>query len=221
MISFRKEKTSFELAPATELKVVSAAPEKRFELHGGELQATVARQAPFRPLLIRTPQAEVRVIGTQFMLRVTTNSTRVEVTHGKVRFVRVSDGKPIKVPARKYAVAAAGCDLRALPLTGRILNEYWTNYPGEFMAVMESDTTYPEHPNGSEDLTQFETPLRSVPRFGERVRGYLHPPVSGDYRISIGVSGPGLADLFLSRDDKPEHRRQIGEDDNGPLGKGP
>ena len=70
---------------------------KRFALRAGKIEASVARQRPFRPMVIVTPQAEARVLGTHFTLAADTNATTLEVTEGKVKFTRASDGKAVKV----------------------------------------------------------------------------------------------------------------------------
>src|SRR5438094_764646 len=76
------------IEPGTELKVTGLSRGKRFDLGVGKLEASVARQRPFRPLVVTTVQAEARVVGTRFTLAVTTNATRLEVTQGKVKLTR-------------------------------------------------------------------------------------------------------------------------------------
>ena len=65
------------IEPGTELKVTDLSHGKRFALGLGKLEASVARQRPFRPLVVTTAQAEARVLGTRFTLAATTNATRV------------------------------------------------------------------------------------------------------------------------------------------------
>ena len=131
-IIFGKEATQIELGPSTELEVRSLARGKHFALRNGKLEATVARQRPFRPLLVRTPQAEARVLGTHFILAADTNATRLEVVKGKVRLTRASDGGAVKVAAGDYAIAATNTELAALPATGRISAGVLDKLPGHF-----------------------------------------------------------------------------------------
>ena len=125
-IAFGAEKTQLELSAGTELKLASLARGKRFMLQAGRIKASVARQRPFHPLVLITPQAEARVVGTKFTLEATTNASRLEVTEGKVKLTRSSDEAAVKVPAGYYAIAATNMELAALPATGSILREYWT-----------------------------------------------------------------------------------------------
>src|SRR5438876_453377 len=83
----------------------------------GQFEASVARQRPFRPLVVTTAQAEARVLGTRFTLAATTNATRLEVADGKVRLKRLSDGEAVRVGAGNYTVAAPGYELAPQPLT--------------------------------------------------------------------------------------------------------
>src|SRR4030095_1176466 len=109
----------------TELRILRWAKGKRFDLREGKIEAIVARQRPLRAMLLSTPQAEARVLGTKFTLTVTTNATRLDVTECKVRLASASDGTRVDVPANHYAIAATNVKLAALPKTGSILCEYW------------------------------------------------------------------------------------------------
>ena len=129
-LHYGRERTQISLFSGSELKVLNWGKGKRLELREGKLEASVARQRPFQPMRVSTPQAEARVLGTRFALTVTTNSTRVDVTEGRVRLTRNSDDASVKVGAGYYAIAATNVVLSSLPQTGAILREYWTNIPG-------------------------------------------------------------------------------------------
>jgi hypothetical protein len=208
IIGYEPEPTQLKLLPGTELRLAATARGKLFALVVGKLEATVARQTPFRPMILKTPQAEARVIGTRFALSVRSNATRLDVIEGLVRFTRASDEQFVRVGAGHFAVAAADYELSALPLAGSILREYWTNVPGSFHTVyLTSNTNYPDHPSGRDYLSKLETPSNSVTNYGERIRGYLLPPATGDYTFWIKAGDGG--DLYLSPDDNPDHRQQI------------
>src|SRR5207249_3259748 len=123
------------------------------------------------------------------------------------------DGKSVNVGAGNHAVAQANADFAALPATGHILHEVWTNYPSQFLAAMTSDASVADHPQSSGYVTRFEVVTNVGNRFGQRLRGYVQPPVTGEYRFSLAATGVGESFLFLSPDDKPENRVQIAEDD--------
>jgi len=208
-ISFAPENTRIMIEQGTELKVTGLSHGKRFALGVGKLEASVARQRPFKPLVVTTVQAEARVVGTRFTLAVTTNATRLEVAEGKVRLKRLNDGE-VRVGAGNYAVAAPSHDLAPLPLTGSILREYWTNLPGTVWIELITHTNYPDRPDGWNYLTNLsslEMPPTWADNYGLRLRGYVHPPTTGDYTFWIAAKDD--ASLWLSPDEEPENKVQM------------
>ncbi len=89
---------------------------KRGHLESGSLTADVAKQPQGRAFVLTTPQAEIRVLGTKFTLSVSGDATKLEVSEGRVRLTRLSDGRTVDVPAGQFAVASAGAPPRARPL---------------------------------------------------------------------------------------------------------
>jgi hypothetical protein len=57
-------------------------------------------------MLVRTPSAELKVLGTQFDVEATSESTRLTVHEGRVRLMRLTDGKQVDVPARQSVMAS-------------------------------------------------------------------------------------------------------------------
>jgi hypothetical protein len=93
------------IAAVTERKTVALAR--------GTLVATVAKQPAGKPFLFTTPLADVTVLGTQFLLAATPDSTRIEVREGRVKFARTTDGSSIEVTAGHYAIATRGMKLES------------------------------------------------------------------------------------------------------------
>jgi hypothetical protein len=207
VIGFAPENTRLKLLPGIELALTDLSHGKRFALGVGRLEASVARQRPYRPMLITTPQAEARVVGTRFSLTVTTNTTRLDVTEGKVKFTRTSDDVSVKVSAGHYAVAAADYELAALPFTGAILREWWTGVTGKVVNDLKGDPRYPNRPDGSDMARTLELSPMITNRFGVRFCGYVHPPVTGDYEFWL--TGATDATLFMSPDENPSHEVPI------------
>ena len=104
--------TRLEVGEATTVEEFGERP-KRLKLTSGTIVATVARQPADQPMVLRTPHAEVHVLGTR--LRLTASDvTRVEVKEGKVRLIRLSDRKAVDVAGGH----ASGLDLVARPTLG-------------------------------------------------------------------------------------------------------
>jgi hypothetical protein len=212
-IRYAPEETWIRIEPGAELRLVSASGAKRLALNAGKMEASVARQRAFHPMIVLTSQAEARVLGTRFTLIADTNATRLEVTGGQVKFTPATGGKPVKVRAGNYAVAGADYELAALPLTRHILREYWTNLTGNALfpagSPLASERASAPPPDGWDYLERFESkPVPGARGFFERIRGYVHPPKSGLYRFAVTTTHVESA-LHVSRTDKPEEIVQV------------
>jgi ferric-dicitrate binding protein FerR (iron transport regulator) len=106
-LGYRDEATRIELSPSTEMTILDPGPGKHFQLSRGGMTARVAPQPDGHPLLVSTPQATVRVIGTRFMLTVVADITRLTVIEGKVHCQAIN-GQALEVPAGSAATASAG-----------------------------------------------------------------------------------------------------------------
>lgn len=206
-ITFGKEMTTIELSAGTELTLSSYARGKQFQMAEGSLSASVARQRPFRAMLVTTPNAQAKVIGTDFTLTATTKRTQLDVAEGKVRLTDTNRRTNVVVPAAHYAIVAAATELAALPQTGGILREFWTNLPGRAVNDLLDHPDYPDRPSGHDYVELLEVPTVGATNSGCRLVGYLHPPVTGQYIFWIAAS-PAAA-VNLSRDEKPENAVRI------------
>ncbi len=104
---------------------------------------------------------------------------------------------PTASPAAAAVTAVAGSG------QGTILREYWTGIGGTSLQSLRKARGYPNAPNGSEQLTSFETYRTLEPDYGSRIRGYVHPPVTGDYRFYI--TSDDNSGLWLSTDETPDN----------------
>lgn len=78
--------TRLELAPGTSVTITDKpARPKQITVNNGVLAVNAAKQPEGRPMTLRTPHAEITVVGTEFHLDVQSTSTRLEVDEGKVR----------------------------------------------------------------------------------------------------------------------------------------
>ena len=91
--------------------------------------------------------------------------------------------------------------------SGQILREWWTGISGSTVQLLTSATAYPYAPSGTNNLTTFEAPTNWADNYGTRVRGYVHAPVSGQYRFWI--ASDDYSDLRLSTDANPGNARSI------------
>ena len=81
--------------------------QKRLHLKEGNLSGKVGPQPAGKPLLIHTRSALLEVMGTQFDVEAELAATMLNVSEGKVRVKRLSDGNTVDVPAKHRVIAAA------------------------------------------------------------------------------------------------------------------
>jgi hypothetical protein len=72
----------------------------------GVVTAEVAHQPAEKPMLFLSAHAEVRVLGTKLRVEAVGDSTRLDVTEGKVRMTRLKDKAWVEVSTGHYAIAA-------------------------------------------------------------------------------------------------------------------
>jgi glucose/arabinose dehydrogenase len=116
----------------------------------------------------------------------------------------------------RYSASAAGgaattgtAAAAAAPATrtGRILAEWWEGIPGGTVADLTKSPKFQGRPTGTDTWGALEAPLSFSNDYGRRLRGYLHPPTTGEYRFWIAADDTG--ELWLSTDEKPETKRLI------------
>jgi hypothetical protein len=209
LIDFAPEHTRLDLEPASELKLLASRRGKRLEIIRGDLFASVAAQPFARPMILRTPQAEARVVGTEFLLHSTVTDTKLEVLEGKVRLTRQSDKKSAEVEGGYYANATSTSFLSPQRTTGKVLREFWLKLPGDTLQSLIFSPRFPNSPDGRDYPSSFETSTNWPSPFGTRLRGYLIPPTTGDYIFS--VQGNGQMRLFLSPDEDAANKAIVAQ----------
>ncbi len=85
--------------------------------------------------------------------------------------------------------------------TGEIFREYWLGLPGGAVSDLTGAPGYPDSPTGSDFQTSLELPSDWNASYGSRIRGYVHPPLTGDY--TFWIAADESAELRLSTDDLP------------------
>src|SRR6266478_8996056 len=85
-----------------------------------------------------------------------------------------------------------------------LLREYWLNIPGALVSDLTSNTNFPDHPSGSNQLSTFEAPINWADTYGTRIRGYITPAISGAY--IFWISSDDASQLWLSTNDDPDNK---------------
>ena len=77
----------------------------------------------------------------------------------------------------------------------------YTNVPGPFIADLTNHFKFPGSPDLVETIGTFETPSQFDEFYGEKVFGFLLPPITGDYVFYIAADDQGA--LYLSPNASP------------------
>lgn len=86
---------------------------------------------------------------------------------------------------------------------GSITMETWTNITGTSVSSIPVNSP----PNSTSSLNQFESPKDVGDNFGRRIRGYIHPPISGNYIFWIASNN--TSELWLSTTSLPQNKVKI------------
>ncbi|MDO1450235.1 PA14 domain-containing protein [Rhodocytophaga aerolata] len=87
--------------------------------------------------------------------------------------------------------------------SGTILREYWANISGGSVASIPLTTT----PTSSTQIASFETPSNIGDNYGQRIRGYLCAPATGDYTFYLASDDQG--ELWIGTTDNPLSKIKI------------
>ncbi|MHB1081102.1 MAG: PA14 domain-containing protein [Prosthecobacter sp.] len=91
--------------------------------------------------------------------------------------------------------------------SGQIMREYWTNINGITVASLTGSTVFPANPNGRDLQPSFDSPQNWDDNTGQRLRGFLYVPVTGQYQFFI--SSDDESGLKLSTDANPANAVEI------------
>jgi hypothetical protein len=104
-IVYANEATQLEIGAQTDLRLKISPHGKCWELRRGSVWAIVAPQPAGQPMRIVTADAEVRVMGTRFLVAAKPDRTRLEVDQGLVSIQRSGDAAPAEVGSGQFAEA--------------------------------------------------------------------------------------------------------------------
>jgi len=121
---------------------------------------------------------------------------------------------PAALPAQRAVSAAVTAGQSASSLDdstpaprGAIKREVWREVPGNKVEEFLLYAAANPQPTETAEVDRLETPEDQADNYGQRLRGYLHPPLDGAYVFSIRANAEGVLDL--STDANAAHKRRI------------
>jgi hypothetical protein len=162
-------------------------------------------------MLVRTPSAEIEVVGTAFDLSARTEDTLLKVSEGRVKLMRLSDGSRIEVPANRSAVASLHTDSElGAASTPEPLTEWrfdfatltpprdWRGYAANgcmnataYVAKKLPDGLVITHYGISVRPAMLPQPLRLLATEGSVLRYRLRQEHPGDLQLMLLTNRPG------------------------------
>lgn len=86
---------------------------------------------------------------------------------------------------------------------GTITREVWNGITGKLVSSIPVQSA----PFSTSEIAIFESPRNAADNYGARIRGYIRPPLTGNYTFYI--SSDDNSELWLSSDDNPANRIKI------------
>lgn len=102
-----------ELAAGTHLSW--AAGGGAVTLHSGSFTADIVPRLPGEPFLVRTPKADLTVLGTRFTVQADEALSLLAVDHGRVRLTNRDDARQVEVAAQQLTVTTGAGELAVAP----------------------------------------------------------------------------------------------------------
>jgi len=87
--------------------------------------------------------------------------------------------------------------------TGNITREVWYNVSGTSVSNIPVNT----NPGFTGQLTIFQSPTNFADNYGQRIRGYVCPPATGNY--IFWIASDDNSELWLSTNDQPSGKQKI------------
>jgi hypothetical protein len=92
----------------------------------------------------------------------------------------------------------------ALERKGVILREFWKGLPGGEVDALRNSPRFREAPSGTSLHELFEAPVDWADDYGTRMRGFVHPPETGNY--VFWIASDDQSELWLSPDESPDRK---------------
>jgi ferric-dicitrate binding protein FerR (iron transport regulator) len=103
-----RDRTEVRVYPSTQLSLIT---ESNMRVSEGRIRALVTPQRSGASITFVTPQAEIRVLGTELEVLSLAGHTDVAVSEGRVRATRLSDGRSSEVGTAQFLSIADTGDL--------------------------------------------------------------------------------------------------------------
>ncbi len=132
-LQYNGEETLISISEKTEITVDEEDGAKRITLEKGEVECKVAPQPVNADMVLITPHAEIKVVGTKFRVFVDKrgNATSAEVEEGKIHITRKEDREAVEINEGYGTVIASGMPLVLNKISAKG-SSHFSGYPNRF-----------------------------------------------------------------------------------------
>ena len=106
-----------------------------------------------------------------------------------------------------YSGTPATATISVSGVSQYLTRHFWETVKGTDIADLTNHQDFPDHPTSKDLLTHFKGEENRGEKFGQKIFGYLHPPVTGDYIFH--AAGDQAVELWLSSDESPVNAQNI------------
>ena len=156
------------------------------DLRTGSFIADITPRPAHAPFLVKTPTADLVVVGTRFTVQADEALSLLAVDHGRVRLTNRDDARQVEVAANQLTVTTGAGDLAVT--TGTIPPTATTGLTGDYFDHADFTGWRLRRIDATIDFdwdTRGPDPRIGFDSFSTRWRGWLIPPVSGTYTLTF------------------------------------
>jgi WD40 repeat protein len=95
-------------------------------------------------------------------------------------------------------------------IRGQLRLDYFDNIPDKFLTNLITSAKFPNSPDRTMAIPQFEIPRNVGDDYGARITGFILPPETGEYRFYIASDDQSR--FFLSTDHQPQNKQLVAEE---------
>jgi len=208
--------------------------QKTLYLKEGSLSSHVTAQPAGKPMLVYTRSALLEVLGTQFDVEAELAATTLNVSEGKVRLKRLSDGTTVDVKAKQRVVAADDREMQPVSVPEAVgqwksqlhvgpegtYGKWSSNADGQEARLETIPLTIPEGFTiyaAALDVSHGDRPpVVLQPGSRLRVRGHMASTHDVYFGVTVRYLSGGFAGKFQTI--RPAAEFQSGQDFEGILG---
>ncbi len=127
-----------------------------------------------------------------------------------VKAAKAAPRRPLKVGDARVSSDGRTVTFTTAPHPNRTryaLHESWHDLKSNGFSGLQQHAGFPNRPSVLRLLNSFEGPNNWREHYGSRIRGYVHPPETGDYIFWLAADD--YAEVWLSPSDDPNRKKRI------------